>query len=111
MMDGTATVKVYDNVKDYNDWPPKKLVDAIAWLQDRLDAVPPEYRGSATFEIDGVDDYGDPSARISIKYRRPMTSQEIAQAEAEEDARTLRLLRDAERQAEIFRARLSGRVV
>jgi len=92
-------VTVYDGEEFSHggDWPPGNLAEAIAWLQERLDSVPPEYRDVVKVDFDSVSDgYGGHEAGIKIHYIRPETDEEMA-------ARQARERRDAElrRQQEI----------
>jgi hypothetical protein len=52
------------------------LQDAIEWLQDKLKAVPEEFRSAVEVEIEGYDNYGVPSASMAISYLRPETDDE-----------------------------------
>lgn len=76
----------YDN----NGWPPEDPAGFMAWFQERIDSIPPEYRSAAKIEFTTESGYyGDSSAHIEITYLRPETDEQYAsrlQREAENAA-------------------------
>ncbi len=63
---------------------PRTLVDAIIWLQARLEEVPAEYRSDAHISFDTDSEWGDYYATCEISYRRPETPEDIAERERQE---------------------------
>lgn len=72
----TMRVKVYER-ESYGDGEqmPDNLVEAIVWLQSKLDLVPDQYRSTAEIEISAAD-Y---SLEMEINYKRPETDAEITE--------------------------------
>jgi hypothetical protein len=62
------------------EWPPENLVDAIAWFQAALDAIPAACRHTATMKIRTYDESS--SVSIEIAYERPETDEEWAERKA-----------------------------
>lgn len=58
-------------------WMPTNLSQAVGWLASKLEEVPPDYRESATIEIDTDSYYDSTYATVVIRYRRPATQAEI----------------------------------
>lgn len=86
-------VEALFDVQQYDgEWLPVGLGDAIAFLQEKLDAVPVEYRDTALIEIDATTSYDQPLARIEITYKRPPTAAEV-------EKRRMDMVGDAEREA------------
>jgi hypothetical protein len=89
----SVLVRVFEGDKYANEWPPEKLVEAVAWLADKLEGIPEQYRSEATFEISSSCSYEDSSyAEIEISYWRPETDEEMearlsAKRRREEDQR------------------------
>jgi hypothetical protein len=65
------------SLEQYNgEWVPNNLIEAIAWLQEKLCEVPEDYRASATIEISSDCSYDSSHATLEINYRRPETAEE-----------------------------------
>jgi hypothetical protein len=93
-------VRIFRQERYDGEWLPEKLSDAIAWLQEKLESVPTEYRDSAKIEIDSVSSWEDSHyASIEISYRRPPTEAEIADRKAKEAERAATELAWAQRRA------------
>lgn len=73
-------VTVFSHERYDGEWMPEGLADAIAWLNDKLESIPAEYRDSATIEIDSVSSWEDSHyASITITYTRPETDDEVCE--------------------------------
>src|SRR5579864_1132178 len=93
-------VHVFRQEQYDGEWLPEKLSDAIAWLQEKLEIVPNEYRDSAKIEIDSVSSWKDSHyASIEISYQRPPTEAEIAERKAKKAERAAAELAWAQRRA------------
>lgn len=69
------------DVEQYDsDFPDKENIqDLIAWLNQCVEEVPPEYRSRIKYEIGTRSGYYDSSyARITVYYFRPETDEEWA---------------------------------
>lgn len=75
--DYKQTVTVYDSSKNRGESIPDGLADAIAWLQSKLDSIPPEHREAATLELRTEVFYDSSSVAMEIEYSRPPTPEEI----------------------------------
>lgn len=96
--DYPTTIRVFKAEHYDGAWMPGNLAEAIAWLQNHLEAVPKLYRTSATIEIDSVGSWEDTHyAQITVEYQRPPTGAEIAQRIAIARARALHDLEWAKR--------------
>lgn len=73
-----VVVSLFDEIEGCGGWPPTKVVDMIKWLEGFLEQVPAEHRAEAEIDIHSVSQYGDPAATVCVSYRRPETSEEIA---------------------------------
>ena len=61
-----------------NKYNNDKLIDVIAFLQEKLAEIPEQYRENAEIEIDTVDGYeGLYHVEIIIYYSRPETDEEM----------------------------------
>ena len=67
------TKEVYTD--EYADIP-EKPDEFLAFWKDKIDRIPEEYRDSATIEVKGVDNYGDPGVKVTVSYVRPETDEE-----------------------------------
>ena len=77
---------VFDMAEYDEEWPPKELEGCIAWLQAKLEIIPPKYRKTAQIEFDSVENFGGSYARIRIHYLRPETAEELEARERQEKA-------------------------
>ncbi len=70
---------VFDEERPFcsEDWIPDKLEQAIVWLQKKLEKIPAEYRGTASFEIDSNVEYDCSILTMKISYHRPATNGEV----------------------------------
>ena len=66
---------------------PKKLEDAIAFLQEKLEEIPQEFRPVADCDFDRNETYGSYYSTLEISYWRPETDKEWAARLAEHDQR------------------------
>ncbi len=71
--------------------PPENLIALIAWLNNKLYAIPEPYRETAIVEMDAELLYDRPSLTYQISYRRPETDEEETQRENYESLRNRRL--------------------
>lgn len=76
-----VTVKVYEQEKYDNDWPPKEAVDFLQWFQDKIATVPDEFRPAVMIEINSYIAYGSSEPEILISYERDETPSEFAERE------------------------------
>jgi len=64
---------------DGNGWPPEEPAGFMAWFQERIDSIPPEFRPQAKIEFASEGGYyGDHSPHIEITYLRPETDEQYA---------------------------------
>ena len=99
--DMEVTVEVFNQEQYDGEWIPPTLVAAIAWLQEKLEQIPPEFRANARIEVEGVSSYDSSYANILIDYMRPATESEI-QEKQNKDAERKRQIEERE-QAELER--------
>jgi len=71
------TIKVYERECLDVDQPPENMIKYIAWLTDKLDQIPDEFRKNAEVEMVSNDMYG---LEYVISYTRPETREELAEA-------------------------------
>lgn len=71
---------VFEGERCYTgDWPPEKPADFLAWWQEKIEAIPEEFRDTATIEIDSRSGYeGSHDPCIKIGYWRQETDTELA---------------------------------
>ena len=93
------TVTVFRGIPFGMGYPYRpRLREAIDWLEQRLEEVPPAYRASAEVLVDSEPDYGDHSfPNMEIRYRRPETDEEEHERERAQVAQVQRAER-AERE-------------
>lgn len=88
---------------DGNGWPPEDPAGFMAWFQERIDQIPPEFRAAARIEISCESSYYDSSiAHIEITYMRPETDEQYSsrlQREAKAAANAARVQEQNERAA------------
>ena len=86
-------VTVFSAESGNNGWLPENFQQAIAWLQEKFDSIPAEYRETATIEIDSGTYYDSTYSSLEIEYFRPETDEEMnsrvanQQSRAEEERR------------------------
>ena len=90
-------ITVFDKEEGTNEWPPEDAKGFIAWFVGKAEAIPEEYRATATIEITSVILYGDEYANIKIHYSRPETDGEKERREGQEK-RTKEDIKDRELQ-------------
>lgn len=91
-----VTVTLCSITEYSSEWSPGRLTEFIQWLNEMLEQVPPEFRESATVNIDlATGEYETPG--MSIYYFRPETDGEEAAREASEA--TLERAYEARREA------------
>lgn len=98
MADRTTTEIVFRAETWAEDWPPTNLVSLIAWLQNKLHSVLPEYRHAVKCVFEAEVDGGSPYPTLTILYDRPETPFERDERLADVAATVRRLaeLREAE---------------
>lgn len=84
-------IVVFNGEQYDDDWPTldssTTLLAAIAWFNDKLIAIPEEYRESASCEIDSAGGWeGSHYGHIEIWYNRPETDEEM-KSRAEKEAK------------------------
>jgi hypothetical protein len=68
---------VYSHDFIYNDWP-VNAGEFIAWLSEKIDSIPVEFRKDAKVEFGVTHGYeGDADPNIDISYTRPETDDEM----------------------------------
>ena len=82
----TITETNYDN-HEWNQDPPENLIEHIAWLEEKLQSIPEEFRESAFVKIYADEEYGDPTLIYKIWFSRPETDNEEATRERQDQAR------------------------
>ena len=89
-------IQIYDS--EYKSDPPENLFEYIEWLEDMVNSIPKEHRGTAKIETDVDGDYIDNSAYsfTTINYWRDETVEEMNDRLIQETIRN-RKLDDKER--------------
>jgi hypothetical protein len=73
-------VEVVAEVTNEGEWKETgNLADTIAQLQAALDAIPEEYRATATIELKSY--YESEDVRFKVLYTRPITDAEVRRRE------------------------------
>jgi hypothetical protein len=107
----SQTVKLFEGRSYDEDFLPDNLIQAIGWLQSKLDSVPDEFKGSVTIEMESDSDCGP--VALTLAYQRPPTDDEVAARHAEYRKRTERdiaLAKERLAREEQRLARLGGAV-
>jgi hypothetical protein len=84
----------YSNREGVGELPPESAAGFQSWINRTLDSIPREFFDSAAVEISSEDYYESHCFVIEIYYFRPETAEEIAEKEAEKQARIDREQRD-----------------
>lgn len=80
-------VTVFKTSSYYSEeWPPENLLEFKAWLDERIESIPKEYRSVAVLEISTEDE----DTYFNIEYKREETDDEEWIRENWEAERTLR---------------------
>lgn len=79
----TVTEVVYDSGGE-DTKRSGNLVEYIAWLNEKLQGIPEQFRASATVVIEAEEGYDYPGLSYAIKYERPETPGETAAREEKE---------------------------
>lgn len=66
----------------YGSMPTDNLVGFVAWVNEQVAKIPPEYVASASIDIESDSYYESTYPTIEIYYYRPLTAEEIAADEA-----------------------------
>ena len=81
----------YDGV-----WPEENAVKFLAWLEEKINSIPKEFRNSAKVDFEAEPGYAEnASATVEIHYYRPETDEEeIARKAKEQNRAELRKQQD-----------------
>lgn len=79
---------------DVGELPPETAAEFQSWINKTLDSIPREFFGSARVEIYTENYYEGYYPAVEIFYFRPETAEEIAEEEAEKQAKLNRAQRD-----------------
>lgn len=75
-------IVVFDEEQYDGNWVPENLLKFCDWVTDRIAKIPQEFRSGAKIKITSNSGYeGCSYAHIEISYQRPMTPDEIRDAE------------------------------
>ena len=89
-----------------NGFPPTDATECVRWFQEKLEAIPVEYREGARIEIESVGSYEDSHyATVEVYYDRPETPAE----EAERMGRDVVLAKQREQQERTLLAKLQAK--
>ena len=68
-------------------WPPEDPAGFMAWFQERIERIPPEFRAAARIELGSQSGYyGESSASLEITYTREETDDQFAARLKREEA-------------------------
>jgi len=85
---------------------PEKLVEFVAWAQDRLNQIPEPFRGSAKIEIEPEREYDSCALRVEIYYEREETQDELEQRRTAMEENKARVIMEKRLQLERLKKEL-----
>lgn len=91
-----------------SDFPPTNLMEFRAWLDQKTNLIPEQYRHNAEFEIDSYVSYDSSYARLTIQYSRPELPEEESARESELMRRKRANLDEARARYEKLKADIEG---